>query len=634
MTCNIILEHLSIRPKEEPSFLPSSATRRALALERAASDVASAKAIQMHFIPLRSPRSLASTRAALLSTALFAAAGCSDTQDPPNGHAHSESDASAPPPDAGSHTPTKPVTDDSGVVVDDRNDAGALTDAGATILADAGEVWDGATAINVDAGSERPPAIEKEFDRVLTFANDLRGLTYAKSGKIYVSGHSDADPNDRSLVVARLNSDGSPDPAFGVGGVVTYNATVGDEQSPAIVELSNGDVVVQANLSDGKGGALVSDMGGGAPAPLPSGTDVVLIRFDKTGKLVASFGDGGRQVVDFGWSSADDVNWPTPDYDSTRLGNNKWSGSGFPNDTGWDIQLDRSGAQEKIVVFGHGPAPMGSLNGETQRLDNDRYVVRVLAFSGADDPSFNRDGSPFSFNTLSTFSDGARRGLVEPDGSIVSTGYTNFGTGFGNHVVLLRLKPDGTADESFGFGLAAPGATRFNPFIDDGGFAECYAVARQSSGRYVTTGYGRATAAGLRSRYGYATSDGVDLVSFGLTERGLDPTYGISGTRAIQSEEFALGDTEDRGRHLLVLADDRIVQVGRFGGNPTAFVLTKDGELDKSVGDGGRFEYEPFSGTTSHFFAVAASPDGSRLAATTSNHADGVRLAVLRVGDD
>ena len=172
------------------------------------------------------------------------------------------------------------------------------------------------------------------------------------------------------------------------------------------------------------------------------------------------------------------------------------------------------------MIFGYGPAAF-DVEAE-QRYDNDRYVARVLASDGSPDPAFNGDGSAFTFNTLSTFADNARRGIVEDDGSIVSAGYTNFGDGFRNHVVLLRLLPDGTADPAFGFGIPAPGATRFNPFVEDGGMAECYAVARQSTGRYVTTGYGAVTGAGVSSRYGYATSTAQDLVSFGVLADGLE----------------------------------------------------------------------------------------------------------------
>ena len=39
---------------------------------------------------------------------------------------------------------------------------------------------------------------------------------------------------------------------------------------------------------------------------------------------------------------------------------------------------------------------------------------------------------------------------VESDGAIMSAGYSNLGDGLRNHVVLIRLDPDGTLDQNFG----------------------------------------------------------------------------------------------------------------------------------------------------------------------------------------
>ncbi len=208
--------------------------------------------------------------------------------------------------------------------------------------------------------------------------------------------------------------------------------------------------------------------------------------------------------VSFGWTDADNASFP-----------------GAPNlaaclDESWGIGLDKSTATEKIVVFGYGPARRLTQeeidNGGTQRTDNDRYVVRVNALDGNIDAGFN-GGKPFTFNTTGTSSDGGRRGIVLADGSIVSAGYTNLAFNGGNTVVLLGLKPDGTPDPKFTYGLPAdaavaiPGVYFGNPFKVNGGITECYGVTRQSSGRFITTGYGRATAAGTASTLGWATTD-------------------------------------------------------------------------------------------------------------------------------
>jgi uncharacterized delta-60 repeat protein len=475
----------------------------------------------------------------------------------------------------------------------------------------------GEVAQQVVAAESFAPITEQSAT-LLTNVNDIRGLVFGADGKLYASGHVGAGTTvDRTLAVLRFNADGTPDATFGSGGLVTQNIVPrvvdetglvlndGNEESLGIVELGDGSLLVQGNVRDANG----------------RGTDVVLVKLTAAGELVEDFGGGGVLRVDFGWTPADDATWPVVD--------------AAPVDNSWGIALDTSSGVEKVVVFGHGPGAPGLLNTATppaQRTDNDRYIARLLASDGSRDPAFN-GGALYTLQSGGTFSDGGRRGFVEADGSIVSAGYTNFGDSFGNHVLAIRLLPSGAPDPAFKAGIAAPGVIRANPFIEDGGVAECYAIGKQSSGRYVSTGYGRATAAGVASSLGWATTDAVDLVSVGFTAEGVDPTYGSEGTFAVQSEPFALGNTEDRGRDLVVLADDRVVHVGRFGPNPGIFVTTPDGVLDTGSGVDGRFTFPALAAPTAHFFTAALSPDGKTIVATTNNHADGVLLAVLQVAE-
>ena len=152
---------------------------------------------------------------------------------------------------------------------------------------------------------------------------------------------------------------------------------------------------------------------------------------------------------------------------------------------------------EKIVVFAAG-APPKVAAGNTQRTEADRWIARVLATDFTNDPGFNT-GKPFwADGDGKNLADDARRGLVEADGSIVSAGYANFTTAGGVSVVLLRLKPDGTPDTTFGFGSTSPGQTKFNPFASVQGASEAYAVVKQSNGRYVTTVSTRSSSTLLR----------------------------------------------------------------------------------------------------------------------------------------
>lgn len=454
------------------------------------------------------------------------------------------------------------------------------------------------------AAQDIVPVVDTSTDR----ANDLRGVAYAADGKILVSGHRGDDKAETVVVVGRFNADGTPDETFGDGGFVEVDLGAGRvEQSYAVAELSDGDVVAAVNATEADGGI-----------------SVYLLRFDPKGVQRTGDwgGDTGALEVVFGWPNAKNDSFPgveTP-----------------PQDTAWDLKVDHSGGAETLVVAGHGAAPEGS-----GRTDNDRYVVRLLASDGSPDPAFN-GGAPFSYHTAQALPDGGRRILVEEDGAILSAGYTALSETLRNHVVLIRLNPDGTLDSSFGgfvdpassgeaVGLVAtPGVAVFNPFVADGGFAECYAVVKLSDGSYVTTGYGAATAEGVPSTTGFLTTVKQDIVSFRVDGTALSTNWGHDGRQAIQSEGRGLTSEEDRGRQIISLGGDRTMQIGRFGGTAAVVVLDGSGMPDTSVSGDGIIEL-PSETVAAQFFGVAQSPDGERLALTTNSDPAGARLVVLEL---
>ncbi len=419
------------------------------------------------------------------------------------------------------------------------------------------------------------------------------GLVFASDGFLYASGATIED-GERKLAVWRFDADGQLDTTFGNEGVLTKDVLAEkDESSYDIVEVSPGNFVVHVNV-DGK---------------------VYLVKLTKDGSGAFSFGD--PVFVKFGWD--EDEGWP---------GGMASPPSAPPSYSSWGIALDKSNAASpKIVVFASG-APAKAANVAEQRTDNDRWITRVLADTLAFDTTFN-GGAPYSTDADGkNLGDNARRGIVLEDGSIVSAGYTNFGAGLLNHVVLIRLLPDGTPDPAFGFGTspAIPGQTKFNPFLATSGFAEAYNVVRQSSGRLVTTGYG--------SSNFKTPSKSVDLVTFGVKAEGLDTSYGENGAFAWQSEldpAAGLGGTNfaDRGRDLVVLPDDRVVHVGQYDDDASVYVLDKDGKPDRSSGAGGLIKYT----YPAAFYKVTVSPDGKRIAASAQSIDDatepGVQSSVI-----
>ncbi|OJY15820.1 MAG: hypothetical protein BGO98_24445 [Myxococcales bacterium 68-20] len=448
--------------------------------------------------------------------------------------------------------------------------------------------------------SEAPAAAEITPLTTTRIANAINpyGLLYASDGFLYASGATNVAGTPK-LAVWRFK-DGALDTTFGTDGVVVA-VLPGSWSSFDIVEVSAGNFVVHA-VSSGK---------------------IYLLKLTKDNAGAFSFGPA--VFVKLGYDEGE--GWPagTPNVPASA-----------PSYTSWGIGLDKSNAASpKIVVFAAG-APAKAANVAEQRVDNDRWITRVDANTLAFDTTFN-GGAPYTADADGKgLADNGRRGLVLADGSIVSSGYTNFGTGLGNHVVLIRLLANGTVDQAFGFGTTAPGIpgqTKFNPFVASGGSAEAYGVVHQSSGRYVTTGYGT-------SNFEIA-SKSVDLVSFGVKADSLDTTYGKQGSFAWQSENdkgAGLGGNPftDRGRDIAVLPDDRLVHVGVYDDYASVFVTDKDGKPDPSSGNNGLIEYSYPAG----FFKVVVSPDGKQIAATAqslnqttdANAPVGSVLATLKVG--
>lgn len=472
-------------------------------------------------------------------------------------------------------------------------DAGSSpVDSGFAPLADSGS-----TEADVDAAAFAAPIAPQTTTRIANAINPY-GLVFASDGLLYASGAT-MDGADRKLAVWRFK-DGVLDTTFGTAGLVTTDIP-GDESSFDIVEVSPGTFVVHAVV----------------------GGKIYLVKLTKDGSGTFSFGT--PVFVKLGYDEGE--GWPvgTPTPPATP-----------PGYSSWGIGLDKSNAAApKIVVFAAG-APAKAADPANQRKDNDRWITRVTADTLAFDPTFN-GGAPYTTDADGkNLGDNARRGLVLADGTIISAGYTNFGTGLGNHVVLIQLKPDGTVDTGFGFGTTAPGIpgqTKFNPFVGVSGFAEAYSVGRQSSGRLVTTGYGTSNFE--------VPSKSMDLVSFGVKADGLDTAFGALGATAIQSESdrgAGLGTSPftDRGRDLVILPDDRVVHVGVYDDYATVFVQDKNGKLDPGSGMNGIIEYA----YPAAFFKVAVSPDGKTIAATAQSlnqTADagaplGSVLATLKVG--
>jgi uncharacterized delta-60 repeat protein len=393
---------------------------------------------------------------------------------------------------------------------------------------------------------------------------------------IYAVGYVD-DAGNKKMVVAKYNTNAELDTTWGTNQGLTYvdaspYAGSSDDAGPPDPSIEEArDVVVQ---SDGKIVVVGRAEDPTATAPtLTTPSDLVFFRLTTTGQLDTTFGTQGKTVVSLG---------DTPD------------------DQVWSLDID---AQNRVYAFGSGQTS------DTSRTDADRYVVR-LTDAGIVDTTFGTAGKA-TFDvpqgsltgtapvTLK-LNDNQRHGYVLPNGTVLSSGYTNVAGR--NQVVLARFTSAGVLDSTF----SGDGIVRLAPF--PAGMAEAYGAAVQTDGKVVTTGYGRID---LDS----TTRDDVDLVSFRVSAAGdFDSTWGVAG-----SYVYDIATEEDRGRYVFALPDDRIMMVG--AGRATAankdamlLLLDKNGAAVSNFSPTKHKLYD-FGGESDEFYAAALSGDRKFIAA-------------------
>ncbi|MEW6270278.1 MAG: hypothetical protein AB1689_13385 [Thermodesulfobacteriota bacterium] len=297
-----------------------------------------------------------------------------------------------------------------------------------------------------------------------------QAVALTDDGRIVVAGHArSAAGQDAAL--ARFTADGVLDPSFGDGGRALADLG-GDDAAYGVAVQSDGAVVVAGTTA-----------AGGGP-----GADFAVVRLDASGTLDAAFAGRGRARVDF--AGGDDharalalapdgrvvvAGW-TRRGRRTRLALARLTrdgepdpsfggagrvegGSGASDDRAHAVALQPDG---RIVVAG------------TQ--GSDLLVARFLA-DGTPDRTFGRSGSV----TIDAGGDDAAHAVAVADGgALVVAGASS--TGDGSRAVLARLRGDGARDARFGADGVATFAVAGGPSVARG-------VVLQRDGRIVVAGF-------------------------------------------------------------------------------------------------------------------------------------------------
>jgi uncharacterized delta-60 repeat protein len=470
---------------------------------------------------------------------------------------------------------------------------------------------------------------------------DSHGSSVAiqSDGKIVVAGTEDIN-GDTYFVVARYNSDGSPDITFKGRGLVTTDfgfkipPGVGETDSIEIHEQYATSIGIQAN------GKIVV----GGYASNGNDFDFAIARYNINGSLDNTFGNNGKQTTkmgssdDFGYSLAiqNDGKIVLAGYTSVGTNNHfavvRYNMNGNPDSTfngngkqtadlGSDMQIGNSVAIQsngKIVIAGY---TLGETN-------NNDFAVARFNTDGSPDHTFDNDGILTTDFTSSD--DYAGSVAIQSDDKILVAGYSNIYSPVSvEHMVVSRYNQDGSLDNSFADSgkleeVSKQGYTVFN------------ATAIQADGKIV--------AAGLTwdgSNYDFAvvryntngspdstfSNDGKLITDFGARDEAVSIAVQPDGKIVVAGNsdtQFAIARyNTDGGLDNTFSGDGKLLVSLGFADACTSVALQSDGKI---VAAG--YSYIDANYDSSEFAIARFNPDG-----TPDNTFNGTGKQMTNFGD-
>ena len=304
-------------------------------------------------------------------------------------------------------------------------------------------------------------------------SDTIQAIALQPDGKIVAAGQSSTVI--AGFALARYNSDGSLDPSFGSGGLVTTNF-FDFAIAEGVAIQPDGKIVVAGNTS-----------------PLLSGQlDFAIARYNSDGSLDATFGSGGKVTTDF-FGNLDQA----ADLIITADGKIVVGGTATADGSSFDFAMARYNSNGSLdPTFGSGGKVTTNLFGGFDvcfsiNLQTDGKLVltgdaispvfgSILAIArynsdGSLDPTFGSGGI-----SDANVRAGSRASLILPNGKIIAAGL-----GFDSprifDFVAVRYNSDGSLDTTFGIG---------GKMIADffGNLSQALAVASQSDGKVVLAG--------------------------------------------------------------------------------------------------------------------------------------------------
>ncbi|NUQ63012.1 MAG: hypothetical protein HUU20_11010 [Pirellulales bacterium] len=465
--------------------------------------------------------------------------------------------------------------------------------------------------------------------------NYMAGIVIQADGKIVVAGSGFNGATGEDLLIARYNVDGSLDGSFGDGGKIIADRNGTDDSLGAVAIQADGKIVVGGYSGVTVGGVTRPDFflaryntngtldgafgsGGFVTTDLNGSTDVIgglVIQPD--GKIVAAgYTYRSGTFYDFGLARYN----TDGSLDGTFGASGKVTKDlGGNYDFGDDVALQADG---KIVVAGISTQPATA---------RDFAVVRFNANGSLDDGSATDATAGDAFGSggvaltdLGGYDEGLTDLALQADGKIVVVGYRSM-AGVNIDVAMVRYDTDGSLDTTLdGDGI----------LLTDLGLSEgAGGVAMQSDGKIVVSGWLTGAVTGndfavLRYNTDGSLDDGTPS----------DTTPGDAfDTGGIASTNFD-GPVPSYGDSVVLQPDGKIVVAGYVdnpllsSGEPHVILerYLSDGTLDPCFGSGGRVE-SAFSAYTSD---IALASDGKIVVTGHFNGAGGADFAAARYNSD
>ncbi|HXI23060.1 MAG TPA: delta-60 repeat domain-containing protein, partial [Pyrinomonadaceae bacterium] len=431
-----------------------------------------------------------------------------------------------------------------------------------------------------------------------------RAVSIQPDGKILIAGESDSGLGNVDIALARLNTDGSFDFAFGNSGKVLTDLPGNRADFGRAVRLQLDGKIIVAGYSN----------------RATSGDDFVVVRYTATGSLDGSFNGSGfvttdvlvnredrgaavalqtdGKIVAAGYTSDPSLknNFAVVRYNSNGSLDTTFNGSGKAT---LDLNLNSDDFANALAVQGDGRIIVAGQTGP------DFGVVRYNS-NGTPDSTFGIGGNGIVITKFASGATSIGRGIaIDSTGKIIVAGRSR------TELAIAKYKTDGTLDTSFGSaGLVVQNAG--NNFIS--GFGGYWGIALQADDKIVAAGDGW--------RDGFRNDFTVSRLNANGT---FDSSFGGGDGMATTDFNFKA----DNALSVALQTDGKIIVGGSAqnagGGNDFALArYNTDGTLDTVFGSNGKVMTDILNHPNDHGVSVALQPDGRiLLAGYTNDQADG-----------